>query len=213
MKDMLTIAVSRGRIWDTVQPLLKDLNLAPDPKALASRRIILPTADPRVRLLRVRSQDAPSFVARGAAQAGIAGRDVLAERRPAEIACPLDLQIAKCRMVVATPPGFDIEAAKTLLVATKYPSLARSHFASRGIAADIVKLHGALEIAPQAGVADVIVDLADSGQTLAENGLVETDTILQVSALWIVNRAAARRMPGVSQLQERIAEYVSRNQS
>ena len=206
---MLTLAVSRGRIWDAVSPLLRALGLAPDAEDAASRKLVVRTADANVRLLRVRAQDAPVFVACGAAQAGIAGRDVLAERRMSEIVCPLDLQLAECRLVAAAPPDFRPQAGKTPLVATKYPNLTRAFFAEKGIAADIIKLHGALEIAPQTGVADMVVDLADSGRTLRENGLAERETIMRVSAMFIVNRAAARRLPEVSKLQKRIAAQLA----
>lgn len=203
---MLTLAVSRGRIWDEAAPLLRALGLAPDEKALKTRQLIIPTENPAVRLLRVRAQDAPAFVAQGAAMAGIAGRDVLAEKPTAEIACPVDLQIARCRLVVAAPEKYNPAAGnKTPMVATKYPNLARAHFAGRGEAVNIIKLNGALELAPHVGVADMIADLADSGQTLRENGLAERETIMHVSAMFIVNRTAARRRPEAAELQQRIA--------
>ncbi|MGU9951179.1 MAG: ATP phosphoribosyltransferase [Gammaproteobacteria bacterium WSBS_2016_MAG_OTU1] len=206
---MLTLAISRGRIWDEALPLLRALGLSPDEAALQTRQLIIPTADPQVRLLPVRAQDAPTFVACGAAQMGIAGRDVLAERRMSEIICPLDLQIAACRLVVAAAADFTFATdGRPLLVATKYPNLARAHFAKSGVAADIIKLHGAMELAPQVGVADVIVDLSASGRTLHENGLVEKETILQVSAMLIVNRIAERRNVAVRDLQQRLAALV-----
>ena len=211
---MLTLAVSRGRIWDEAAPLLRALGLAPDAAAMKTRQLIIPTAAPDVRLLQVRAQDAPAFVACGAAQAGIAGRDVLAERRMAEIACPVDLQIAACRLVVAAPEGYNPAAGnKTPMVATKYPNLTQAHFAGRGEAVNIIKLHGALELAPHTGVADMIADLADSGRTLRENGLAERETIMRVSAMFIINRTAARRRPEAATLQRRIAELVQNAQS
>lgn len=208
---MLTLAVSRGRIWDEAAPLLRALKIAPDAAALQTRQLIIPTENPKVRLLQVRAQDAPTFVACGAAQAGIAGRDVLAERQTAEIACPLDLRIAVCRLVAAAPEGFVAAGNKTPMVATKYPNLARAHFAARGEAVNIIKLHGALELAPHTGVADMIVDLADSGRTLRENGLAERETIMNVSAMFVINRAAARRHPETAELQQRLAEIISRD--
>ncbi len=207
---MLTLAISRGRIWEEAVPLLRTLGLAPDEAAQNTRQLIIPTEDSNVRLLQVRAQDAPSYVACGAAQAGIAGRDVLAERRMGEIICPIDLQIAKCRLVAAAPSGRgELPSAPT--VATKYPNLTRAHFASRGIAADIIKLHGALELAPLVGVADMIVDLVKTGRTLQENGLEETETIMSVSAMFVINRIAARRCPEVAGLQARIAAHIAAN--
>lgn len=202
---MLTLAVSRGRIWEAVLPLLQAVDLAPDKAAMQTRRLVIGTSDPNVRLLRVRAQDAPVFVACGAAQAGIAGRDVLAERQMSEIVCPLDLQIAKCRLVLAAPPDFRPRAGDAPLVATKYPNLTRAHFAEKKQPAEIIKLHGALEIAPQIGVADMIVDLADSGRTLRENGLAEKEAIMRVSAMFIINRIAARRRPETEELRRRLA--------
>ncbi len=206
---MLTLAVSRGRIWDEAAALLRACGLAPDDAALATRQLVIPTENPLVRLLRVRAQDAPAFVASGAAQAGIAGRDVLAERPVDEISCPLDLRIAVCRLVTAAPEGYCPAANKTPMVATKYPNLTQAHFAGRGAAVNIIKLHGALELAPHVGVADMIADLAASGRTLRENGLAERETIMRVSAALIVNRIAARRRPEVADLQRRIAAAIA----
>lgn len=192
-------------------PLLQGAGLAPNAEDSKTRRLVVRTSDPNVQLLRARAQDAPVFVACGAAQAGIAGRDVLAERRMSEIICPLDLEIARCRLVAAAAADFRPREKETLRVATKYPNLTRAHFAEKGIAADIIKLHGALEIAPQIGVADMIVDLADSGRTLRENGLAERETIMRVSAMFIVNRIAARRRPEVFELQKRIENFMQNN--
>ena len=207
---MLTLAVSRGRIWDSVLSVLRAVGIAPDAAALKTRQLVVGTDSPDVRLLRVRAQDAPVFVACGAAQAGIAGRDVLAERRMSEITCPLDLQLARCRLVVAAPSAYRPQNGETPLVATKYPNLTREHFAEKGKPVEIIKLHGALEIAPQIGVADMIVDLADSGRTLRENGLEERETIMSVSAVFIMNRIAARRHPPAEKLRRRIADYLAR---
>lgn len=205
IRFMLTLAISRGRIWTEALPLLHALGLAPQAAALGTRQLIIPTANPQVRLLQVRAQDAPAFVACGAAQAGIAGRDVLAEKRMAEIICPLDLHIAKCRLITAAPPGFAVNSTDAITVASKYPNLTRTHFAGRGIAVDIIKLNGALELAPLVGVADMIADLTDSGRTLRENGLVEQETIMSISAMLIINRIAARRQPAVRALQDDFA--------
>lgn len=185
--------------------MLQALGMTPDAAALRTRKLIIPTANPQVRLLPVRAQDTPAFVACGAAQAGIAGRDVLAEKRMAEITCPLNLQFGACRLVIATTGTAPEAGNKPLMVATKYPHLAQAHFAGRGITANIIKLHGAIELAPLVGVADVVVDLAASGRTLRENGLVEQETIMQVSAMLILNRIAARRQPEVAALPQKMA--------
>ena len=210
---MLTLAISRGRIWNEALPLLNYIGLAPDAAALNTRQLIIPTANPQVRLLQVRAQDAPTFIACGAAQAGIVGRDVLAERKIAEVICPLDLRFGRCRLSVAAAQNFNIQTAgeKILTVATKYPNLTRDYFAERGLPINVIKLHGALELSPHVGVADIIVDLVDSGQTLRENGLQEKETILQVSAIWVVNRIAARRLPVLADLQHKITEYLAAN--
>lgn len=206
---MLTLAISRGRIWEEALPLLTAAGVSPSEDALRTRQLVIPTAHSGVRLLMTRAQDAPVFVARGAAQAGIAGRDVLAERRMDEISCPLDLGVGRCRLVTAARPGFEPPAGRPLLVATKYPNLARSHFDRSGIAANMIKLHGAMELAPHVGLADMIVDLVDTGRTLRENGLEERETIMEVSALFVVNRAAARRDPAVRSLQQDLAAAVT----
>ena len=212
---MLTLAVSRGRIWQETLPLLRAMGFAPNEDAMRSRQLIIPTAAVAVRLVQVRAQDAPVFVAQGAAQAGIAGRDVLAERRMGEIICPLDLRVGRCRMAVAAPPDFDATAPdrqnRPLAVATKYPNLTRAHFAAAGTQVNIIKLHGAMELAPLVGLADAVVDLVDSGRTLRENGLVEREKIMDVSALLVLNRTAARRLPAVADLWSKLAALVAKH--
>ena len=157
--------------------------------------------------------DAATFVACGAAAAGIAGSDTLAETALADICQPLDLNLARCRMIVATSVDFNYDAAVRcglpLTVATKYVNLARRHFAKRGMQVRFIKLHGALEIAPQVGLANAIVDLADSGDSLRVNGLIEREKIMDVSAMFIINRAAARRHRlALATLQKRFAKAV-----
>ncbi len=213
---MITIAVAKGRIWNEALPLLAELGLAPDNDANTntgeeSRRLILPTANPGVRLILTRAQDTPVFVACGAAQMGIAGGDILEEKQTADICQPLDLQIAKCRMVLAAPRGRENPAAgRPLAVATKYVNTARKWFAKKGAAANFIKLGGNMEIAPLAGLADAIVDLADTGKTLRDNGLEEKEKIADISAKLILNRVAARRQrKTLAQLQQRIAEAIA----
>ena len=190
---MLTLAISKGRIWQDSIPLLAQLGLAPKDSAEDTRKLILPTVNPDFRLIIARAGDAATFVACGAAAAGIAGSDTLAETALADICQPLDLNLARCRMIVATSVDFNYDAAVRcglpLTVATKYVNLARRHFAKRGMQVRFIKLHGALEIAPQVGLANAIVDLADSGDSLRVNGLIEREKIMDVSAMFIINRA------------------------
>lgn len=209
---MITIAVAKGRIWEEALPILSALGLAPKAECADSRKLILPTNDSGIRLIIARAQDTPTFVACGAAQIGIAGRDVLTEKPLADICHPLDLRIAKCRMVLAAPPedkGADNtpSASGGLVVATKYINTARAFFAAKGIAANFIKLGGNMEIAPMVGLADAIIDLVDTGKTLRDNGLVEKETIADISAMLIVNRIAARRRrKEITNLQNRFAE-------
>eukprot|EP00887_Chlorella_sp_A99_P003813 scaffold32.g3813.t1 len=164
-----------------------------------SRKLILPTSDPSLRLIIVRASDVPTYVQYGAADLGIAGKDVLIEhaaRQPGGLYQPIDLNIAKCRLCVAAPQGFDYEAAvhqgARLRVATKYVQCAREHFAAKGVYVDLIKLYGSMELAPLVGLADAIVDLVSSGGTLRANGLVAVEDIMPVSARLIVNQAALK---------------------
>ena len=210
---MITIAVAKGRIWNEALPLLTALGIAPMAECANSRKLILPTANPNVRLIVARALDTPTFVACGAAQIGIAGRDVLAEKPLADICQPLDLHIAKCRMVLAAPPDDKNSKQKPaaacggMIIATKYVNTARAFFGKKGVAANFIKLGGNMEIAPLVGLADAIVDLVDTGKTLRDNGLCEKETIADISAMLIVNRIAARQMrKTITALQNRFAE-------
>ena len=210
---MLTLAISKGRIWQESMPLLAKLGLAPENLAEDSRQLILPAANPDFRLIKARSRDTATFVACNAAAAGITGSDALAETTLADICQPLDLRLARCRMVVATSRDFDYTSSTCrglpLTVATKYVNIARRHFAKRGVQARFIKLNGALEIAPQVGLADAIVDLVDTGNSLRANGLVEHEKIMDVSAMMIINRIAARRQRrALTELQERFAALI-----
>ena len=203
---MLTLVISKGRVWDEVVPLLAAMQCAPR-NGGDSRRLVVPTQNPDLRLIVARSRDAPTFVASGAAHAGVVGRDILAESAPDNVCRPLDLRVAQCRMVAAVPAARAAEWPQTraaaLSVATKYPNIARARFAG----ANIVKLNGALELAPQSGLADAIVDIVDTGQTLRDNGLAEVETLMRSAAQFVVNRAAARRFrPELADLQARFAE-------
>lgn len=170
----------------------------------ANRSLTFPTTREDLRLIRVRAFDVATFVAHGAAQAGIVGSDVIEEFDYAELYAPVDLAIGRCHLAVAEPAGADSaqSGASHLRVATKYPNLTRRHFERRGIQAECVKLNGAMEIAPALGLAGRIVDLVSTGQTLKDNGLVETARILDITARLIVNRAALKTDPRVGALVE-----------
>jgi ATP phosphoribosyltransferase len=185
----LTLAVSKGRILDEALPLLARIGVRPLQDPARSRKLILDTSRPELRLVIIRAQDVPTYVEHGAAEAGIAGRDVLMEYESGELYEPLDLGIARCRLVVA---GRDHAPAARPRVATKYPNVTRAYYAARGEQPEIIKLYGSMELAPLAGLADRIVDLVDTGRTLRENGLVEIATIADISARLIVNKAAMK---------------------
>lgn len=188
---MLTIAVSKGRIYEDALPLLAEAGIVPidDPKT--SRKLILATTRADVQLVIIRATDVPTFVEYGAADLGIAGKDVLLEHGAESLYEPLDLKIAYCRLMTATPKDL-IELPKRIRVATKYVKTARSYFAGRGIQAEIIKLYGSMELAPLVGLADCIVDLVDTGNTLKANGLEPRDLITEISSRLIVNKAAMK---------------------
>jgi len=193
---MIGIALSKGRILEEAAPLLARAGLAPREDPERSRKLVIATARRDVRLIVVRASDAPTYVQYGAADLGIAGRDVLAEHGGAGLYQPLDLGIAKCRMVVAVRRGFDYAAAvrqgARLRVATKYVQTTRAHFAAKGVHLDLIRLYGSMELAPLVGLADAIVDLVSSGRTLKANGLAAVEDIMPVSARLIVNPASLK---------------------
>ncbi|HTT09124.1 MAG TPA: ATP phosphoribosyltransferase [Gammaproteobacteria bacterium] len=203
----LTLAVSKGRILDEALPLLARIGIKPLEDPGRSRKLILKTSRPELRLVIIRAQDVPTYVEHGAAEAGIAGRDVLMEYQSEELYEPLDLGIARCRLVVA---GRDrILSAVRPRVATKYPNITRAYFAARGEQAEIIKLYGSMELAPLAGLADRIVDLVNTGRTLRDNGLVELSTIAEISARLIVNKAAMKvKHVAVQKLTAQLAKAI-----
>ena len=214
-ESALVMALPKGRILDEVMPLLRGAGIEPesafdDPE---SRQLRFCTADPRLDVVRVRSFDVATFVAFGAAHLGIAGSDVVAEFDYPELYAPLDLGVGRCRMSVAAPRALaevdDPTRWSHLRVATKYPNITRRHFAARGVQAECVKLNGAMELAPQLGLCRRIVDLVSTGSTLRANGLVEVETIMQVSARLVVNRAAMKtRVAAVGGWMDRIRAAV-----
>jgi ATP phosphoribosyltransferase len=193
---MITIALSKGRIYEETLPLLESAGIVPAEDPDLSRKLILPTSRPGVRVIIVRASDVPTYVQYGAADLGVAGRDLLIEHGGRGLYQPLDLGIARCRMMVAVPEGFDYAAAvkrgARLRVATKYIQIAREHFAAKGVHVDLIKLYGSMELAPLVGLADAIVDLVDTGSTLRANKLRAVEEILAVSSRLIVNPASLK---------------------
>jgi len=201
----LTFAVPKGRILDEALPLMARAGVVPDAEFhdKKSRALSFACENSQMRLIRVRAFDVATFVAHGAAQAGIVGSDVVEEFAYADLYAPVDLAIGHCRLSVAEPAGQSGSApASHLRVASKYPNLTRRHYERQGVQAEVVKLNGAMELAPGLGLASRIVDLVSTGKTLKDNGLVETATILQISARLIVNRAALKTDPRVAALVE-----------
>ena len=192
----LSIALSKGRILEETAPLLAQVGLRPKEDPGGSRKLVLATVRRGVQLIVVRAADVPTYVGHGAAELGIVGGDVLAEHGGAGLYQPVDLGIARCRMVVAARRGFDYEAAvrqgARLRIATKYVRITREHFAAKGVHVDLIKLYGSMELAPLVGLADVIVDLVSSGTTLRANKLAPVEEIMPVSARLIVNQAALK---------------------
>lgn len=197
---MITLALSKGRIFDESLPLLRaaGVEIADDPET--SRKLILATSRPGLRVVLVRATDVPTYVAHGGADLGVAGLDVLIEHAAQALGAglyqPLDLGIARCRVSVATRADFDYAGAvrqgSRIRVATKYTRIARQHFADKGVHVDPIKLYGSMELAPLTGLADAIVDLVSTGRTLAANALVEVETIMDISARLVVNPAALK---------------------
>jgi ATP phosphoribosyltransferase len=192
----ISIALSKGRIFDETAPLLARVGIRPKADPEKSRKLLIATNRRDLRLIVVRASDTPTYVQHGGADLGIAGRDVLVEHGGDGLYQPVDLGIAKCRMVVAVKKGFDYKRAvgqgARLRVATKYVNTTRQHFATKGVHVDLIRLYGSMELAPLLGLADAIVDLVDTGRTLRENGLVAVEEIQPVSARLIVNQAALK---------------------
>ena len=192
----ISIALSKGRIFDETLPLLAAVGIVPEDDPDTSRKLIIGTNSPGLRLVIVRAADTPTYVQYGAADLGVAGRDVLIEHGGLGLYQPLDLGIARCRMMVAVPRGFDyadaVKRGARLRVATKYLGTARRHFADKGVHVDLIKLYGSMELAPSLGLADVIVDLVSTGGTLKANNLEAVEEIMPVSARLIVNQAALK---------------------
>jgi len=214
----LTFAIPKGRILEEALPLMARAGVVPEAEFFDKKSRALSFAvegpngiNPDMRLIRVRAFDVATFVAHGAAQAGIVGSDVVEEFAYPDLYAPVDLAIGHCRLSVAEPVGASATNGPMshLRVASKYPNLTHRHFERQGIAAEVVKLNGAMELAPGLGLAGRIVDLVSTGRTLVENGLEETSVILQISARLIVNRAALKTDPRVGELVERFRALVA----
>jgi ATP phosphoribosyltransferase len=192
----ISIALSKGRIFDETLPLLARVGVSPTQDPESSRKLILRTRRRGVSLIVVRASDTPTYVQHGGADLGVVGRDVLLEHGGEGLYQPVDLGIARCRMMVAVKKGFDyalaVRQGARLRVATKYVNITREHFAAKGVHVDLIRLYGSMELAPLTGLADAIVDLVSSGRTLRANGLVEVEDILPVSARLVVSQAALK---------------------
>ncbi|HUQ29775.1 MAG TPA: ATP phosphoribosyltransferase [Usitatibacter sp.] len=193
---MITLALAKGRIYEETLPLLEKAGIRPAEDPELSRKLIVATQRSDIRLVLVRAADVATYVQYGAADLGVAGHDLLAEHGGQALYQPLDLGIARCRMVVAVPEGFDYAAAvkqgARIRVATKYIGTAREHFAAKGVHVDLIKLYGSMELAPLVGLADAIVDLVDTGNTLKANKLRVVEEIMAISSRLIVNPASLK---------------------
>ena len=193
---MITLALSKGRIFEETLPLLKaaGIEVLEDPET--SRKLILPTQRDDVRVVLVRATDVPTYVQYGGADLGVAGKDILIEHGGQGLYQPLDLGIARCRVSVAVRDDFDyataVKQGSRIRVATKYTAIARQHFADKGVHVDLIKLYGSMELAPLTGLADAIVDLVSTGKTLKANRLVEVEQIMEISSRLVVNQAALK---------------------
>ncbi len=194
--EIITLALSKGRIFDETLPLLKAAGIEPLDDPEKSRKLVISTNRADVKIIIVRASDVPTYVQYGAADLGIAGKDVLLEHGGGGLYQPLDLRIARCRMMVAVANDFDYDSAvrqgARLRVATKYVKTAREHFGAKGVHVDLIKLYGSMELAPLAGLAEAIVDLVSSGNTLKANQLRPVEEIMPISSRLILNQAALK---------------------
>jgi len=208
MAETLTIALSKGRIFDETLPLLAHAGIEPAEDPARSRKLILDTNRPDVKLLIIRASDVPTYVQHGAAQLGVAGKDVLMEHGGAGLYEPLDLRIARCRLMVAGPVGAPPPRGR-MRIATKYVRSTRRHYASRGEQVEVIKLYGSMELAPLVGLADRIVDVVDTGNTLRANGLEPLEHIADISSRMVCNKAAMKMQHRrIKDLLARVAEAV-----
>ena len=212
----ITIALTKGRILRETLPLLATVGIEPTEDLEASRKLIVPTTLSRVNLVILRGSDVPTYVRHGAADLGIAGKDMLLESGSSGIYEPLDLGIARCKLMTAgrAMVSSDEISSRRVRVATKFVNVARAHYARKGMHADVIKLYGSMELAPLMGLADEIVDIVDTGKTLAENGMAPRELIAEVSSRLIVNKASMRtRRSSVQAVIEAVASAVNTRES
>jgi ATP phosphoribosyltransferase len=208
MSDKLTIALTKGRILKETLPLLARAGIEPLEDLATSRRLIFDTSRADLRLVVLRGTDVPTYVRHGAADLGVVGKDILLEHGAEGLYEPLDLGIARCRLMTAGPPGWQAGGAR-IRVATKFSNIARRHFAEQGLHAEVIKLYGAMELAPIMNLADLIVDIVDTGNTLRANGMAPLQEIAAISSRLVVNKAAMRsRHAGIQRLVDELAALV-----
>jgi len=209
----LTLALTKGRILKETLPLLAHAGIEPCEDIESSRKLVFDTTRDGVQLVVLRGTDVPTYVRHGAADLGIVGKDVLLEQGAEGVYEPLDLGIARCRLMTAAPLGWQAGAAR-VRVATKFVNIARDFFARRGIQADLIKLYGAMELAPMMGLSDIIVDIVDTGNTLRANGMQPLEEVAAISSRLIVNKAALRASHGpIAAIIEEMAAVVERREA
>ena len=208
MNETITIALTKGRILKETLPLLARAGIEPLEDIVSSRKLVFDTTAEGVRLVVIRGTDVPTYVRHGAADAGVVGKDILLEHGAEGLYEPLDLGIARCRLMTAGPAGWQASGAR-IRVATKFVNIARAYFARKGVHVDLIKLYGAMELAPIMDLADLIVDIVDTGNTLRANGMEPLEEIASISSRLIVNKAAMRsRYQGIERLIADLSEAV-----
>ena len=209
-RQPLRIALSKGRIFDETLPLFEAAGIQPAEDPEKSRKLIIPSTEADVQFLIVRASDVPTYVQHAGADMGVVGKDVLMEHGGEGVVEPVDLNIARCKLMVAGFPGTDLESRTRFRVATKFTECARRHFAGHGRQVEIIKLYGSMELAPLVGLSDLIVDVVDTGATLRANGLIPLEHISDISSRLIVNRASMKlRHSRIHEILDRIADAVS----
>lgn len=209
MGRKLRIALSKGRIFDETMPLFEAAGISPTEDPEKSRKLILNSTESDIEFLIVRASDVPTYVQHGGADLGVVGKDVLLEHGGDGLLEPIDLQIARCKLMVAGFPNTDLKSRRRFRVATKFTECARRHFAQHGRQVEIIKLYGSMELAPLVGLSDLIVDVVDTGSTLKANGLVPLEHISDISSRLIVNRASMKiRHARISEILERMSTAI-----